>query len=806
MRIFFTPLTYFRLAIVAAIFITCLGGVANAQTPVIIKSFNAKKEPLSFASVSIASVKDSTIVFSKISDSSGIALFSLPFGQYQVTISSVNYATIKKGITVKNDNPTFAFTASVASQSLTGVTVTVTRPLMRQEDDKTIVDPESLITSSTNAYEILEKTPGLFVDQDGNIYLNSTTPATVYINGREQKMSGADIATMLKNLPPNSIASIEILRTPSAKYDASGSGGIVNVVLKKGVKIGLTGSVTVGGNQGKYGNHFIGLNLNNNNGKVTTYLNMQYSKRNNYEQTKTDRIFAADSLLSQDAYSLYPTQSYFLGYGVNTSLSKKWEISYDGRMHYSNFVNTTSNLSQKKKISTGNIFTSNQTNVANTGDNFHISQGLSLKNKIDSAGSEWSTDLSYNYSPNTSNQNFSTAFTIPAVGTFSGDGKIKTQLHFFSAQTNLLLKLKKFTFETGLKTSFVDFNNTTNYFRQNNGSRIKDAGRTSSYDYNENINAAYMQASKTISGIIIKVGTRLENTTMKGRQIIPKDTSFSINRTDLFPYVYVSKNLFKIMSYDLRAYLVYRRTTNRPGYQLLNPSQRYVDEYLFETGNPSLRPQFTQNYEANISVDERPILAFGVNDTKDIFTNVVYQADSNKSVSYRTYDNLGKNKEVYFRALGAIPPGKKYFIVAGVQYNQNFYEGLYENKPLSFKKASWSIFTYQTLKFTPTTQLQLNGFARFNGQLQFYELSDFGALNFSITQQLLKKKLTLTASLNDIFETNKNEFALKQGSVNATGFRKADTRRIGLNLRYNFGFRKKEDSNLFNLESPERNN
>jgi hypothetical protein len=85
---------------------------------------------------------------------------------------------------------------------------------MRQEDDKTIVDPENLAASSTNAYEIMEKIPGLFVDQDGNIYLSSTTPAKVYINGREQRMSTLDIATLLKSLPPNAIASVEILRTP----------------------------------------------------------------------------------------------------------------------------------------------------------------------------------------------------------------------------------------------------------------------------------------------------------------------------------------------------------------------------------------------------------------------------------------------------------------------------------------------------------------------------------------------------------------------------------------------------------------
>ncbi|MDB5223129.1 MAG: TonB-dependent receptor [Chitinophagaceae bacterium] len=807
MKLILTLLRSYCFIIIVALYCLLPISVSAQQTSVTIRLINTKKEPLPFASVSVTSVKDSTQSIDKVSDSSGTVKFTLANGQYLVSVSSVNYAPFQKGITVKSENPVFTFTADVISKSLQGVNIVSSRPVMRQEDDKTIVDPENLITSSTNAYEILEKTPGLFVDQDGNIYLNSTTPATVYINGREQKMSASDIATMLKNLPPNSIASIEILRTPSAKYDASGSGGIVNVVLKKGVKIGLTGSVTLGGNQGKYGNQFVGLNLNNNNGKTTTYLNMQYGHRNYYEEVRTDRLFAADSLLSQDAFSLYPTNNYYTGFGINSQVTKKWELSYDGRINYSNFINTTTNLSQIKKVSNNNLITDNITGVTNKGNNFNLSQGVSAKYKIDSAGSEWSTDISYNYSPNTSNQAFATAFTVPVYPAISGDGKIKTHLDFFSAQTNLLFKFpKQFTVETGLKSTSVGFTNTTEYFRQNGGSRIKDVGRTSSYKYQENINAAYVQGSKTISGITVKIGTRLENTNMKGNQLIPSDTSFSIHRTDLFPYVYISRNLFKIMTYDLRAYLVYRRTISRPSYQLLNPSQRYVDQYLFETGNPSLRPQFTQNYEANISVDERPILAIGVNDTKDIFTNVIYQADSNRSVSYRTYDNLGKNKEIYFRALGAIPPGKKYFIVAGIQYNHNFYQGLYEGKPLAFKKGSWSIFTYQTFKLTSTTQLQLNGFARFKGQLQFYELSSFGALNFSVTQQLMKRKLIVSVSINDIFLTNNNDFTIKQGSINASGFRKGDTRRFGLNIRYNFGFRKKEDSNLFNIESPEKTN
>jgi iron complex outermembrane recepter protein len=776
--------------------ITCFIATAFSQTTVTIHIKNKKGEPVSFASVSVKTSGDS-IVAEKFTDSSGKAEFLLTQEtEYRILVSSVNYFAIEKGIRVGNKKMEFNWIIEQNSKTLSTVVVTSSKPLMRQEDDKTIVDPENLAASSTNAYEIIEKTPGLFVDQDGNIYLNSTTPAIVYINGREQKMSATDIATMLKSLPPNSIASIEIMRTPSAKYDASGSGGIVNVILKKGVRIGLTGSVNAGLNQGKYGNRFAGLNLNNNNGNLNTYINLQYQTRGNFEEIKTDRLFAPDSVLSQDAYTKYPAKGYYLGYGLGYDLDKKWNISYDGRFNFNLSHNNTENHSVISSVTTHALSADNNAQVSNTGRSYSLSQGITLKYKIDSAGSEWSTDVSYTYSPNHTEQTFQNNYVLPVKPQTNFNGDIENKPGFFSAQTNFQKKFpQKITLETGLKTTSVSFSNTTVY-------KI-----TSSFRYKEHIHAAYLQGSKNISGLIFKLGTRVENTNMNGEQLKPKDTSFSIDRTDLFPYVYISHDIMKIATYQLRAYLIYRRTISRPAYEYLNPYPRIVDQYLNEAGNPTLRPQFTQNYEANVSFEERPVFAIGVNDTKDIFTQVIYHTDSSdKRFVARTYDNLGKNKEIYFRALGALPPGKRYFFVVGTQYNHNFYQGLYEGYPLSFKKGSWSVFTYQTFKISPFTQFSLNGFARFNGQLQFYELSSFGSFNMNLTQQFFKRKLAVTISGNDLFYTNRNDFTINQGSVKASGFRKSDTRRFGMNVRYNFGFRKKEENNLFNIESPEKSN
>lgn len=775
-----------------------------AQQRVTIKVADKQNQPIAFATVIARSEADTNKKITRIADSTGTVLVSLANGNYSVTAQAVNYTALTKKIQVNSTTNTFTFSLSLLTGSLEGVVVTARKPLMRQDDDKTIVDPEPIVLGSSNAYEVMEKIPGLFMDQDGNIFLNSTTPSQIWINGREQKMSAADVATILKSLPPNSIASIELIRSPSARYDASGGGGIVNVILKKNVKIGMTGSINIGMNQGKYGNQFAGVNINNNNGRLTTYMNLNINNRNSFEELQTDRIISASSKLSQLSYTKYPGQGAYAGFGMAYELSKKWEIGADLRVTIGKSNSNNTNNSLITDLNNGSKISENNALVNNDSRNRNIQQGLNLKYKIDSLGSEWVTDLSYSYSDYTNQQDLVNQFTYPQTSTGTGFGDFDNHANSLIIQTNLTKKFRnKITLETGLKSSNVWFGTNTQYFNTTGGTTVPDNLRSNAYNYDEHIHAAYVQASKPIAGFVLKTGVRVENTNMNGIQTYPSDTSFSIKRTDPFPFAYLSRSIMKIAGYDLKAFLIYRRTIARPSYSYLNPSIRIIDPYLYETGNPTLRPQFTNNYEANISVDERPIFAVGINDTKDIFSQVVYQADSNKNIAVRTYDNIGTNKETYFRMVGAVP-GKKVFLVAGAQYNYNFYNGQYEGDPLTFKRGTWTFFTYQNYRLTPTTNLSLNGFIRLNGQQQFYELGTFGNLSINLSQQLMNKKLTVTAGLNDVFYTNWNTFFIQQGSVTGEGYRKADTRRFSLNLRYNFGIRKKEEKNS-NVDFPAEN-
>ncbi|AXE16738.1 TonB-dependent receptor [Runella rosea] len=772
-----------------------------------IRLTDTSNSPVIGATLRLIERADSTKRLFNVTDTSGLAKFNIKYEkQYRLEATSIGFQTLQKNLSPTPNTAVFTFVMEADKRTLNEVVVTAPKPLMIQEDDKTVVDPEPIAATSTNAMEIMEKIPGLFVDQDGNIYLNSTTPATILINGREQKMSTADIASMLKNLPPNSIAKIEILRTPSAKFDASGSGGMVNVILKKGVKIGITGSVNVGMNQGRYGNQFVSGTLNNNVGNRTTYLTLNYNRRNTYDQVQTDRPFSADSLLSQRSFTTTPSQTYYSGFGFGFTPSKKWEINFDDRISYNSYESFADNHNQISRISEPILVTENTNTLRNNTQTFGFNQDISAKYKLDTIGSELTADVTYGFSKYEGTQVFSTAYLKPAKAAIGGDGTIGNRRHSFSARTDLKFQLpQKLVVEAGLKTAIQRFTNESEYFSVSGSSRRPDTFRTRTFEYDENISAAYVQASKTIDAFVIKVGTRLESTVMNGQQRVPSDTSFQLRRVDLFPYVFLSRRVAKIAGYEMRGYLVYRRSITRPVYEYLNPFPRYLDQYLYETGNPTLRPQFTQNIEANISVQDRPIFAIGRNYTSDIFTNVVYQDVKNPSLAYRTYDNLGKNQETYFRLMGAIPPGGKYFFVVGTQYNHNKYDGLYEGRPLTFQRGSWSIFTFHQLKIDPRSTLSLNGYLRMKGQLQFYELSNFGALNINVNRRFLDRKLTVTLSANDVFFTSNNQFTLKQGSVSASGIRQSDTRRFGCTVVYNFGIRKKEEkTNMMNFESLEK--
>jgi iron complex outermembrane recepter protein len=782
-------------AIFSVFFILFLCSAAFSQNnPVQVTVTDTENLPLPKAPVILTNAADSSVVHS-ITGLNGIAIFeNLAEGVYLINISYMGFQPIESTILITDELRQFDYIMSTDAISLEGVTITARRPFIRQEDDKMIIDPEPIANTSTNALEILESTPGLYVDQEGGIYLTGATPAAVYINGREMKMSTQDINTILRSLPPHSVDRIEVLKTPSSKFDASSSGGIINIVLKKGVKIGRFGSVSSGMNQGEYGNRFAGFSFNNSSDKTTSYLNFNYNYNQRFEELNTLRTLRTDTFLQQTSESLANSNQIYTGYGLNYEPKSNISFSYDGRINASTRQSDADNQN-RIQTSEETILSNSNNTILNFSDFINIQQDLGMLLKTDTLGSELDVRLSYSYNINSSDQEYSTSYITPFSAELSGSGKNNQGRHFLVLQTDLTQHLPLgVKIETGVKGSLMNYDSDSKYFINLNGNNVTDASRTNAFLYKENIYAAYAQASKKLfAGFNLKAGVRLEHTSMNGLQKVPTDTGFVINRTDWFPYVYLSRKVLDLMGIELFGYMIYRRTISRPGYQQLNPYIRFVDEFLYETGNPSLTPQFNENIELNISYNDMPVFAVGRNYTKDIFSMVMYRDEDYEGVLMRTYDNLGTSRETYFRGMAGIPPGGKYFFAIGAQYHYNEYEGVYDNEPLSFSNGSWRFFTFHSLNLTKETKLTASGFMMTKGVWNFYELNTFGQVNLGLSQTFFNKKLTITLNARDIFRTMINDFTFSQGSIVTTGNRYTDNRRFGINIRYNFGIREKED-------------
>lgn len=761
-----------------------------------ISVYDSDNNPLPGAPVQLTAGNDSTFFFS-VTGNDGIVLFdTIPAGNYTIHISYIGYKPLDSHINLNENIQSFDFVLSQDAIALEGITITAVKPLIRQEEDKMIIDPEPIAATTSNTLEVLESTPGLYVDPDGGIFISGTTPAVIYINGREQKMSQQDIASFLRSIPPNSVDRIEVLRSPSTKYDAASTGGIINVILKKGLKIGRFGSVNAGMNQGKYGNRYAGFSINNSGNKSTQYLNLNYNSYNRLEELNSVRIPALNTSLTQSSDNVSKNQFLNTGYGINYDLSPKMNMSYDGRVNIGYRDHETENSNQITNNEPTTLAESN--NLTNNIIQFlNVQQDIGLIVKPDTTGTEVDIKLSYSYNSGHTDQDYTTEYISPALPVYSGSGNAKQNRHFVVFQSDLVKRIPfQIKLETGIKSTWQHYDSQANYFHNSTDLPVVDASRTNSFLYTENISSVYLQASRKLFwDVLLKVGIRWEHTNMNGNQYVPSDTSFLVNRSDFFPYIFLSRRLFKIMGAELFGYAIYRRTISRPGYHELNPYVRFVDQFLYETGNPSLKPQFTENIEINISFNDMPLFAIGRNYTTDLFSSVMYPDDIQNDLLVMTYDNLGTNRETYFRGIVGIPPGGQYFFALGTQYNLTEYHGFYENQPFEFSNGSWRFFTFHSLNVFKNTRITASGFMMRNGLWNFYELKPFGQINVGITQSFFNKKLTVTLNARDIFQTMHTEFEFNQGSIFSTGTRYTDNRRFGINVRYHFGIRNKEERN-----------
>jgi iron complex outermembrane receptor protein len=558
--------------------------------------------------------------------------------------------------------------------------------------------------------------------------------------------------------------------------------------LKKGVSVGTTGNINFRYDQGIYGAASAGFSLTKGMGRVRTYLTYQYMHRNFYEDIDSDRRLQADTLLAQSSATRYFSGNHYIGAGLDLPLNKKVNLTYDLRFTATRDNNQAISLNAISKSGDQHPFVDSRTSIDNNGRSTVLTNTVAMRYKIDSVNSVWANEIEYTRSNSSGTQSYITNYDLPANASISGYGNLSHHAQAISFRSDLSLSIfYRLTLETGLKISRATDKNGTEYFSQQGASPVQpDTFQTTAYKYTGNISSAYTQLSKKVYGFILKAGLRFENTAITGNQSIPRPASFGIQRNDLFPYLYIRRNLFTIFGYPLTGNAIYRKSITRPDFDALNPAPRFIDQYTYETGNSALKPQLTANYEVNATYDDFPVFAIGLNDARDAFSRVTYKNEQT-GIVYRTWDNIGSYRELYARLFGGLPSGRKYFMYVGVQCNYVHYQGAYQQTPLQYKRTSWSFFTGHSLKASSTMSFNLNGWMYVNGFRLFNELKTMGQLNLSVTKNAFHKKVNIIVSANDILKTNKSLFAIDQGPVQVTGARIQDSRRVGITVKYNFG-------------------
>ncbi|HET6995122.1 MAG TPA: TonB-dependent receptor, partial [Chitinophagaceae bacterium] len=465
------------------------------------------------ATITLHRVKDSSVAKMSVADKTGKFVFEgIADGKYFVSISAVGH---QKGyseafeITPTHSNVVLKTIELIPqATSLGGVSVSAKKPLIEQKPGKTVINVDASPTNAgLNVLELLEKSPGVSVDNDGNISIKGKQGVLILIDGKQTYMSGADLANLLKNMPSSNLEQLEIMTNPPAKYDASGNSGIINIKTKKNVVRGMNGSVSLGYTQGIYGRTNNGINLNYRNSKVNIFGGYNGGTWEGYNRLTIGRNFYNSSGIfsgSSDQVSRPHFEGVYhsIKLGTDYYFSKKDIIGFVVNGSFNN-GNENPESSTNLRDAAGNI----DTKLKSRNDNRRVFSGLTsninYKHTFDSTGREISADLDY-ASYNNKNQTELITQSFYANGTKKAEdvtlqGRIPSMIDIYTGKIDYIHPFKNgLKLEAGVKASYVKTNNQVNYMRRDGASDwMADTNRSNHFVYSENINAAYAIFSKT---------------------------------------------------------------------------------------------------------------------------------------------------------------------------------------------------------------------------------------------------------------------------------------------------------------------
>lgn len=756
------------------------------------------RKAVEFATVSVRRETNNQRIQTTQADTGGyFKLIIQEKGNVIISISAVGMDSLSIALTLadvsKIQIPDIVLSANI--MQLKQVTITGKKTYIEQRIDRTIVNVGSLISNDgANALEVLEKSPGVIVDGNGKINFKGKPGVLVLINDKPTYLSGDNLAAYLKSLPASSLDQIELMDNPPAKYDAAGNAGVINIKTKRSKAVGFNGSFAVSYGQAHYGQTSESLNLNYRVNKINFFANTSYGINRAYRRIDIDRNYFDNSgnpasAFEQTQYIKVKNNNTNIKLGMDYYLNSEttWGVVFTGSLSPSTLDNPSIN-----NIYNGSHLL-NSVVVAQNNSKSHFNNGginLNYSHQFDSLGRSLTFDLDYLKYDALSNQSFLNQTYNPSgnlTATQVITDNLPTNINIYTAKVDYSNPIKgKAKIDAGIKSSYVTTDNAANYFDVNNGISSVNYNLSNQFLYNENINAAYLNFSKSIKRFSLQSGVRLENTNANGHQLGNQqhpDSSFVRHYTNLFPTVFLFYKLDSIGSKTL--VVSYGRRIGRPYYQDLNPFILLADKFTYSAGNPYLLPQFSDNYRLAYNYKSLFSATLYYNHINNLQSEIVRQQgdifiDGTSNIGTATY--IGASINISFQ------PTKWWFLNTYTQVFRTHFEGQlyasYLDQGSTFGEGN------MTNQFTLPAgwSLELSGnyvMRRVTGQQVNYPV---GQLNAGIQKKVFNNNGSIRLNGRDILHTYTSDGIINFIPNATSSFRnRFNSQLFTLGFSYNFG-------------------
>lgn len=709
---------------------------------------------------------------------------NLSENNYRLVISFIGYKNQTKLIDLAKDQGVLGKIEMIkASTELGEVTISAQKPMIQVEPDKTIFNvSQNLSTTGDNGVELLRKAPGLQVDNDDNIILEGKSGITVYINGKQSFLQGQDLSNYLKSIRAEEIESVEIITQPSSKFDAAGSGGILNIILKREKGLGTKGSITNTFTYGDFGRNNTTLNLNHRSKKFAlfgTYSHFQGKSTGFFDMLRIQ----GNNVFDGETNSVRDMRNDRLNVGGDYYLDDKNTLSLSFSGNLSDNFNTSTSVTPISQI------------------NSNIDSVLRAPNEDDSKVVNLNATLNYTYK-DTSGRTFSTDFDVvryqqdqtslqpniylnadetSELGRNENFQETPIDITVLSGMMDYEQKLWKGVLAVGAKISSVRTDNTFDFYQVLNNTKRLDSNRSNQFDYVESILAGYFNYKYKLKKWNFQAGLRAEQTYSDGdlTTLVNQDTSVSRSYLNLFPSAGITYQLNRQNTFAL----TYSRRIQRPSYRNLNPFESQINELSFRRGNPFLQPQFTHNIKLSNTYKYKLNTSFTFSYISDFFAEVTEAEGDRKS--FINTRNVA-DQQVYNFSVSYPLKIKEWWNVYASTYL--YYTKFTPTHPdfIAIDQTVYGGFAQSTFTLPKDFRFEVSGW--YSGPSIWrgtFRTQSIGSLNLALQKRW--NNWTGKVTFNDVLFTSPWRAENRFGDLFLTGTGGSDSRNVSLFVSYTFG-------------------